>query len=215
MCVAKGRRAFTLIEILLAAGIASAIATVMVAFLITSLQAQARMAVRVDVQEQGMMACNRVARDLQSTVLGGVSLRKSSASEPEVLALHPLVSVSSHDPPAQIFSRQVVVYSWTPGQRRIFRQLWPPDPNLPPAGSVPNAFRPFRVDQANLLSIATTPSPNQQSFGGDVTAFNVTTPSQAPLVSAPITLTISLSKTVKGKPYDYTISRQLSLRNSD
>jgi prepilin-type N-terminal cleavage/methylation domain-containing protein len=212
---AKGHRGFTLIEILIAAGIAAAIATVMVAFLITSLQAQARMAVRVDVQEQGMMACTRVGKDLQSTVLAGVSLRKSSGAQPEVLALHPLLGVGSTDPPAQVFSRQLVIYSWTPGQRRIIRQLWPPDPNTPPAPPVPTAFGPFRADQALLLSLATTPSANQQSFGGDITGFNVTAGSSPPLVSPPIILTVSLSKMVKDKPYDYTLTRTLSLRNSD
>lgn len=215
MCATR-RRAFTLIEILIAAGIAAAIATVMVSFLITSLQAQARMAVRVDVQEQAMMACSRVAKDLQSTVLGGVSLRKSSANQPEVLAVHPLISVATNDPPTQVFARQLVVYSWAPGQGKIVRQLWPPDPNMPPVGAVPTAFKPFRADQAALLTLATTPSPtSSQSFGGDITSFNVTTGSTAPLVGPPITLNLKLSKTVKGRTYDYELARTLSLRNSD
>lgn len=199
---------------MVAASIAAAIATVMVSFLFTSLQAQARMAVRVDVQEQALMACNRVAKDLQSTVLAGVSLRKSSGAQPEVLAVHPLLSVATSDPPTQVFSRQLVVYAWAPGQGRITRQLWPADPNSAPAGSVPTAFKPFRADQALLLNLASNNS-ETQSFGGDITSFNVTTSSLAPLISPPITLSLKLSKTVKGRTYDYALSRTLSLRNSD
>ena len=200
---------------MIASGIAAAIATVMVAFLITSLQAQARMAVRVDVQEQAMMACNRVARDLQGSVLAGVSLRKSAGSQPEVLAIHPLVGVSTGDPPSQIFSRQVVVYAWKPGQGRIVRQLWPADPSHPPAGAIPTVFKPFRVNQDDLLTLGNSSNATAPSFGGDVTAFNVTTPATPPQISPPITLTLSLAKSVKGRNYSYTLTRKLSLRNSD
>lgn len=198
----------------MASSVAAAIGTVLVMFLYTSLQAQARMAVRADVQQQGIMASNRIVKDLQSTVLGGVSIRKcvnGDPANPEVLCLHPLIDVATNDPPAQVFSRQLVVYSWTPGQGRIVRGLYPENPGAP----TPTPFKALRVDQAGLLWLTQNPPAAVARFGGDITALNVSSPAAPPFVGTPLTVTLSLSRLVRDKPYDYRVQRTVSLRNSD
>ena len=207
-------------EILIASGLAAAIAVVMVMFLVTSLEAQARTAVRVDVQEQGIMASNRMVKDLQTTVLGGVCVRKCTPGNPaypEILSIQPMIGVGTSDPPSQVYARQWVFYSWAPEQGKILRYLYPPDPEHPAAGGpkMTTALVPKRIDQDQLLWVSQQAPVGVTPFGGDVTALNITSPAAPPGVTSPITLTISLSKIVKGRPYNYQVERTISLRNSD
>ena len=202
-------------EILIASSLAAAIAVVMVMFLVTSLQAQARTAVRVDVQEQGIMASNRMVKDLQTTVLGGVCVRKcipGDPTHPEVLSIQPLIGIGTNDPPSQIYGRQWIVYSWAPNQGKILRYLYPPDPAQQPAGGpkVTTTLVPKRIDQDGLLWISQQTPVGVTPFGGDVTAMNISNPT-----TPSITLTLALSKLVKGRPYNYQVERTISLRNSD
>lgn len=195
------------------------VGTIVVMLMVTSLNAQARAAVKVELQQQGIVAMNRIIKDLQTSIPAGVSLRKATpgqVNEPEVLSIHPIATVSSSDPPAQIFSRQLIVYSWAPTTDRIWRQEFPPDPNNPPMSPPgPTAFRALRLNQADLLSLGRNLPPAARQVGADITAFNVTTPAAAPMIGTPLTLTVSLEKLVRDRTYKFFLTRTVSLRNSD
>lgn len=218
--MSKAKRGFSLVEILIASSLAAAIATVMVMFLVTSLQAQARTAVRVDLQEQGIMAANRIVKDLQTTVLGGICVRRCTPGNPaypEILSVQPLIGVGTGDPPSQLYARQWIIYSWAPEQGKILRYLYPPDPDHPAAGGpkMTTTLVPKRIDQDGLLWISQQSPVGVSTLGGDVTAMNITNPAAPPGLTSPITLTISLTKQVKDRPYSYQVERTISPRNSD
>lgn len=202
---------------MIAMGLLAIISTLVLEFLIPALKAQARGSVRVDVQEQALVACGKIVADLEGATPGGIGIQKNDGNyKPEVLTVHKLMDASATDPPRQIFANQVVVYFWMPNSRRIGRATWPPDPSNPPSNvAIPTpagAFRPAPAQMTGLASVG----PNDSWLGADVTSLNVTSAVNPPLVGPPINVTINFERQINaGEVEKFQIQRSISLRNSE
>lgn len=129
----RPHKAFTLVEVIIAAFILSLILTIAVRVIIPALHLVQEGSVKVDMEEQGMVALQHLFYEMQKTTPDGVSLSIPSIStDPMIVATNPIQSLDAGGFP--VFTGKVQVFYWEPGKRRLFRKEFPP---TPPAIVVP------------------------------------------------------------------------------
>lgn len=205
----------TLLEVMVASGLALVALTLTATLLYATSNATARNQARVDLQQQAVRSVGALASDLSQCTPRGVGLLY--ASDPNfpatVVCLHKVADVNNVEPPAPVFDRHFTVY-WA-AQGGFYRRLLPDgqSPTLSELGLEPlsqtSASR--GGTQGNLLRMVSPGAQGRTRLAQGVTGFqivsgpdlaNSATPYQEmatpPSVTNPVTLSLTLEKEVKG-----------------
>lgn len=176
-------------------------------YLVPSLRASARSSVRVEMEQQALIAMTRLVQDFANTNVGGVSLA------PKVLALQPLQGV--RDDGVQVWQRQIVVYAVDGTD--LVRFLYPPDPDVPgPLDLGLRNVRPQRLAEPVLASVAEADGVRRERLATGVKALQVQHTGGAAGIGQPLTVTLKMEReaaTGRLEPERWTLSRTMFLRS--
>lgn len=209
------RQGSTLLEVMVASGLALVALSLTATLLYATGSATARNQARVDLQQQALRAVNSLVGDLYQCTPRGVGLLY--ASDPNfaatVVCLHKVADVNNVEPPAPVFDRHYTVYWATQGgfYRRLLPDGQPPtlsELRLDPLSQT-SASR--GGTQGNLLRMISQGPPGRTRLAAGVTRFQIlagadlsgsAAPYQEfatpPSVTNPVTLSLTLEKEVKG-----------------
>lgn len=205
----------TLLEVMVASGLALVALSLTATLLYATSSSTARNQTRVDLQQQAVRSVNALAADLFQCTPRGVGLLY--ASDPNfpatVVCLHKVADVNNADPPAPIFDRCYTVY-WA-AEGGFFHRLLP--------DGQPPTLAELRLDplsqtsasrggtQGNLLRMISRGRQGRKRLADGVVGFQIgsgtdlsgsATPYQefaTPVsVTNPISLSLMLEKEVKG-----------------
>ena len=106
-----GARAFTLVEVLVAAALGSMVLYVIVALLIPALRVSGQGTAKVDLDQRAALIDERLTRALKSTTRAGVGrLPEGEQPDPLYLSVHPLLGTLTGS--RQDWSRKLTVFVW-------------------------------------------------------------------------------------------------------
>jgi len=215
------RRGMTLIELLTTSALVLLVVGLAALLLVRTTRATLRGTMRVDMQQQGVLALEKMLTCMRRSCSGGISVR--SGDQPRAIAVCPISSptLRSGEPaPLQADGRlrwssffQIFYYHEASRQLR-FRE-WPP-------GSVPastletsRAF-PRRLSPARLAEVLTGSTPREAVLASGVREFNVTYPpgGSDDMYVQPLTLQIVQQRegnTGHGRPEVFTCTRTVFL----
>lgn len=195
----------SLLETLLAAGLAALFFAVVAQVMIPSMRLVMTSSVRTGLQQQTRMALERIERDLRRSSAYGVSMLPSSApNAPVVLAIHRLSDRAFTG--SQLWEEQLMVYCYHPDAHSLTQASWPPQP--PAAAVTFTPTRPVAVPAAELVKFGSTPTGREATLARNVAAFKVTRST-----AGAYTLTLELREEQPGKRVEsYGLTRTLFLR---
>lgn len=209
------KRGVTLLEVMVASGLALVALTLTATLLYATSTATARNQTRVDLQQQAVRAVGALVQDLSQCTPAGVGLLY--ASDPNtaatVVCLHKVADVNNVSPPAPLFDRHYTVY-WSSGGG-FYRRLLPDGqaPTLSELGLDPlSQTRASRGGtQGNLLRMISPGSQGRTRLAESVRSFQIVSgadlstlaepyqqSASPPSVTNPVTLCLTLAKEVKG-----------------
>ena len=176
----------TLLELLIASGLALVISSLLFTLIYTTSVASVRSQAQVEIQESAIVALNRVASDLMQCTPAGVGVLYDSTPPVDLvlLCLHRVVDVTTTNPPGQIFDQQLISYWWAPDQGqdyhrgRLFRRQIPngTTPTLT-LMSLPNPLDTTYANrcpsQADLRTIVSDNGQSCDSLAHGVTSFQI------------------------------------------
>ena len=209
------RRGVTLLEVMVASGLALVALSLTATLLYATSTATARNQVRVDLQQQALRAVGALSLDLAQCTPAGVGLLYASDPNfsPTVVCLHKVADVNNVDPPAPVFDRHFTVY-WT-SEGGFYRRLLPDGqaPTLGELGLDPlSQTRASRGGtQGNLFRMVSPSSQGRTRLAEGVRSFQIVSGSELsgsgtpyqpnatpPAVTNPVTFSLTLEKEVKG-----------------
>lgn len=213
-------RGLSLAEVLVTSFLMTLLLGLAVAFLIPTLRAQTRGAVAAGLQEQAVLALNRVAMRLQQSSAPGISLYNRnpgnqetypagySEAFPVVLAVVAIKSVLQDTQLDWSDRPQALFFDRAASQLRAVE--WPTTP--PPLSVTLTSAGPTRLTDADLLSLAQpTTGGTHTNLGRDVAYFDVAhSLGRGSAVGNLLTITILLRS---GQSQSFRMQRQVHLRN--
>jgi len=144
MSVAE-RRAFTLLEVLLAGVLSLMLLGLLVRIFLPMSKGLVRGSEQAGLQQTASVALATLGRALVRTTPEGVSL----ADQGRALALQPLAGVNAAG--RQILTEELIACWWSADQKKLFLRHWPPSP--PDLGRLPQNRVAFRLTATELLSL--------------------------------------------------------------
>jgi type II secretory pathway pseudopilin PulG len=210
----KAQGGWTLLEVLIAAGLSFLLLGLIVTFLIPVLRYSGRGALRVELQQQVRVGLQRILEDLQRSTASGVSLLESDGQGgPVALGIVRLEELTAEA--EQVWETQVVVYCWQPDTGRLIRKTWPP---APPASLNPglDPGKPTRLEPAELRLIAEEKNGTEVSVARDIALFEVSHAGSGASLQPPLVLKLVGQATPPGgtEPERFEETRSVSLRNA-
>ena len=174
--------------------IALGLAVVVTKLFLSGQRWQTRNLRRTNLQQQMMLATQRISADLQQSTPVGITVG------PNQLAVQKIADVSTDIPPRHIWETALIVYFVNSGG--LYRRTWPPAP--PNLGVTLSTSQPFHPDPAQLNTLCSGNGTNR--LGSNLTVMQVSPPNTLPL-------TLSLSVAEEGETLSCV--RTLSLRNAE
>lgn len=167
--------------------------------------------IRVELQQQGILAMNRMVADLQLTVPQGVSLK---TSVPAGMAINRIGGVGGGFP---TYEGSVVVYHYDDTAQTL---TWETDALASPTTSQPNSVTPTEIQ-----TFVSTTSGDERILARNVTAFELTAqspyqeavpPATQPTPARPMTIRLAFTKDIPHTPKVARVElvRSVYLRNS-
>ncbi len=170
------------------------------------------------MQQSAVIALNRLAVDLQSSLAAGIALHNDDNSGEVFVGIHPIVDVTSTKPSTQVYSRQLVLYRHLAGSNLLQRELWPPDASGSVASvdgvKIPSPFTPLRLSNDDLR-ILSTANHQRQTLSQDVKSFRMVSSAAPPQIGQPIQIRLQLFRSEHGKVINFSLQRSIHLRNSE
>ncbi|MGE0491528.1 MAG: PilW family protein [Vulcanimicrobiota bacterium] len=179
------RRAFTLLEVMVAAGLFLIVGLILVNLLIPTLRTAGRTSQRAQLQQQGLLAGRWLVDDLQLAAAGGVGIR----SGPDVLAIQPANDLSADG--VVVWQQELVVYYVA--DRRLWRRTWAPG-RVPSMALNLSTNQPTRPGPAQLLQLVSQLDASPRPIAANVDSFTVTHAGSGAAVASPITIELELSE---------------------
>jgi hypothetical protein len=162
------RRGLSLAEVLVAAALALLLLTCFLWFLLPSLSAMARSTAQSEAQQQGVLALERIERELRRSAASGVAVFPKPAAAPG-LYLTPLQDVNDKGQPN--WALELVAVWWNRSQQRLWIKSWPPkDP--PALAQDPVLSRPARLSAANYQDLVSRQNGTERSLAAGVIDFD-------------------------------------------
>ncbi|MDQ7826113.1 MAG: hypothetical protein RDV48_25145 [Candidatus Eremiobacteraeota bacterium] len=210
------RRAFTLPEIIVSLFLTLLLLTLLVSFLVPCLRATQTGTIRVELQQESLLALGRVMADLESTVTAAITVQASGSSPetgPVYLAVIPVESVNSDG--LQVWKQSIVLYYWKEAGSPLIRKEWTPS-SPPSLGLVSGDIKPTVVTNAMMSQIASETALRGKILARDVKEFRVKSLTTSLSLSSPIEVFISLERrggTGKKDAEKFSLARNVTLRN--
>lgn len=215
-------RGHTLPEVLLTATLVALLWGMLTQILIPTWKAAALNSARLGLQQQGLMALERILKDLKAAPLRGVGIRPPVQSgEPTVLSIHPITEVTASTPSTPIYATQLTVFTFDPVQQLLRRRVWPD----PVAGATsldgilqpPTMLQPVRPRPESLLYFGQHRDARERILARQVTALEITSGVAAPRLSNPLTLRLRLEQPASGRPQplSFEVTQCISLREAE
>lgn len=202
----------TLLEVVVAMGLALMALTLMVQLLVPSARISLRGAARTEIQETCVVALRQLAADLQRTNASAFTYKNSTG--PTVngfVALQPLQMDSSEIKPRYLL--ELVDYLYDPASGILRRQRWETVPSAL-ATLKPGEGTRLTDSQLNLL-LTLPPPPDQRVVAHDVLEFSVGGDVPPPNMPNPVRLHIVLQKkTTSMDPDRFRLDQTVMLRNA-
>ncbi len=199
------RRGFTLPEILIAGGLALLLMGVLIQSLIPAMRYSAEGAVRVELQQAGILALQRMTSDLQKTTAAGVSLKTGPV---DAMAVNTIQTVDSGG--VRVWSDEINVYSYDPTRKRIEVET---QKVTTPTTAFPNI-----LTSVQIQSIASSQSGRERLLALNVDEFVISPAASATttLSAQPLSITLKMGKDLPHTPKRATMElvRSVFLRNS-
>ena len=195
-------RAFTLLEVLLAATLSLLALTLLVQILIPLLHSFAWTSARAELLQATSLASRYLVGDVQRSPMRGLVL--PTPAHPGLLSVHGVSDLT--DTGRAVWAPQLIVYRWEPAQRSLTRKVWPPGPPNLPALS---ATTPLRPTPDQMMSILDQSNSNRKKLvNGLLTHFALI------VEGAHLQLTLETEAAVPGRPPEtYRLVQSLALRN--
>ena len=187
-------RAFTLLEVTVACGVALILSATLGRLFYSSLRWQARALRQTSLQQQLKVGMQRVSSELQLSAPRGVAVA------PNQVCIQKLTDLSTDIPPRMFWETELAVYFVDSGG--LHRRAWPPAP--PDLGITLNPANPFQPDAGQMALLRS--GGRATLLGRNVTSLVVTSPQTMPL---------SITVTVAESNESYTTTRTISLRNAE
>ncbi|MGE0493532.1 MAG: type II secretion system protein J [Vulcanimicrobiota bacterium] len=196
----SGVRAYTLVEVLVAAFLMSLLLTVLFQVLFPLVRASHRSYRRISMQEVGGLALDRLARQFEATPAVGVTPPQTTAQQ-VVLALHPIDSVSSSG--RQFYADHLEVFHWRRDSGRLIHETWT-------EAGVDLSLEPRRLTAIELQAVVDSDNGSERVLAHGVTSFVVAAAGSGPGLVLPLTVTLKL----EDQSDRLELSRRLYLMNS-
>jgi|GEM_PF-4733188 len=214
--VKKGKKGFTLVEVLIAGGLGVLILGMIFSFFTRTTRITARGTLRTDMQQAAMRVMTSISRDLELSAVSGVSIDGGTAAgDPVRMGIVPILNVL--DDGTQQWDNRLTVYSWSSRGSPVIKKAW--KNGDPPALAVPlslNGLMPLRVSGIVLSSVAGEPGLQAQILANGVTSFEITHNGVGSSVEPPVTVTIELERsgnTGSTGTEKYRLTNKFTVRN--
>lgn len=175
-CIAwmsKIRRAFTLVETLVALGLAALLLVGFLWLLLPTLNIVATGSARTEAQQQALFALDKMERALRAATVGSVQIFPQSSwssGEPPGLCFTPMLDVDGAgyvrwDP-------RLECYWWDRAGSRLMTKTWPPQP---PAAVTqdPTPSRAARLLASDFLALVNSTNGTERGLANGVVNFDV------------------------------------------
>lgn len=207
--MSRGRRGLSLLELLVAVALMGMLGTLFVWFLVPSMRISGQQSARAELQQQAVLAVNRVASVLQTTAAAGISRR---ASEPVAVAAVPLVNVDNQG--RQQWATNLTVVYWDKPGERLYEKVWEQGWSPPSLSFDPS--RPATATAGQLLAIIDSPNGGARSLATGVGLFSVTGAAGDATLTMPLNVTLELRRQTsqRQEPETYAASRLVTVRQS-
>jgi len=207
--MSNGRAGLSLVELLVTVALMGMLGTLFVWFLVPSMRISGQQSARAELQQQAVLAVNRIAAVLQTTASAGISRR---ASEPVTVAAVPLLNVDNQG--RQQWATNMTLFYWDKPGERLFEKVWeqgwaPPDLTFDPG-------RPVTATPGQLLAIIDSANGGARSLARGVSRFAVTGAAGDATLTMPLNVTLELQRTTsqRREVESYTASRVFTVRQS-
>lgn len=186
------RRAFTLIELVVAAALAALVLGLGSAYLVPALRATSRSAARVELEQRAVVALSRLVNDIEHTAPAGMSLRSSA---PVCVAVNRLDEVRPNGD--LIWSDAYVIYYHDSVNNLLIRRLWPPGDPAPNSAQTKRG-KPKKLSPSELADIVSRPPVDYSILARDVQSFEILQAGDDLLVKQPVQFRLTLERKVAG-----------------
>ena len=188
------RRGMSLPEILVTCALAILLLGGFVAFLLPTLGLVARGTSQTEAQQQGVLALERIERELRtsgSTAVGVFGQSLVGPVESPGLYLTPLADVDGQGQPN--WAPRMLAFYWDRAGQRLLMKSWPPKPPASFAQG-PVLSRPARLTVTDFRDWVTSSNGSEHSLASGVTQFDVLHAGSGSALVAPLTLQIELQR---------------------
>lgn len=211
--MSAGRKGLSLVEVLVAAGLAVLLLTCFLWFLVPSLSAMGRSTAQSEVQQQAVLALERIEREVRRSTVSGVGLYPKAAvavTAAPGLYLTPLQDVNDKGQPN--WALEVVAVWWNRAERRLWIKGWPPKD---PAGfsQDPVLSRPAHLSGAEFQTLVSSKNGTERSLAAGVVDFDLQHAGGAsPTLVGPLSLHIELEREEGRHKQRFKFRKVFSLR---
>lgn len=200
---------FTLIELLVGFVLLGLLSMMFVWFIVPVMRMVQLGTTRVDIQQMAVLACNRIAADLQRSAPSGVSLHSKVAadpgSEPVVVGIVPIDDVDEEG--RRVWDTEVIAFFWRRESKKLFRRAVHQD-----GLSVDLATnRPTTLPTVDLIAVADPDAAKVVPIATRVVSFDTTQLTGGRAFAIDISLEEGVSGKHKPERFDYR--KVVSLRN--
>ena len=197
----RGAIAFTLVELLVAAGLFLLLVVVMIKLLVPAFRISTRTSVRSELHQRGHHAVNTLRNDLQRTPTAGLRVYQA-APERTLLVLHRLRDADVEGDP--VYQNNLVIYE------RIGDKLWRYIYEDTAPEFTQTVQRPDLTQTENYL----TEVSEGKILTGDISAFSVSDADPDPgRLKQPITVALALERGRDTEKQSLSLLQKITMRN--
>lgn len=175
------RSAFTLLEILIALGILVVVGSLISLLLVRTMRATTRGTLRVEMQQQAVIAMQRILTDLHKSCCAGVTVRSGAA--PRALCICPISQPdlrAGEPPPVQgdgqlVWSKFFLIYDYDSAAQQIRYREWPPG-SVAATSLETDPGNPRRLTSGRLAQVLAGTGTHLQVVCSGVTSFQLSYP---------------------------------------
>ncbi len=202
----------TVVEMLIACAVVTILVVMGFNFLYPAWVMSAQGSIRSDMQQQASLSLNQMARDLETSSIGGLGLLPPNGTNPTGFSVVKLLRFAPDG--SKVWpdgtDGSAVLYIYFPTQRKLVRKTYPPGP---PVLSLPFApSRPIRIPATDIETIANSTNGTERVLAINVEGLTVSLASPG---TSPVTVTLTFRQVLPHlqKIEAFTLRRAISVRN--
>lgn len=202
-----------MLELLVALALFGLLLTGFIMFLMPTLKAMGRATAQTEVQQQALLAFERIERELRTSGSTGVQVFPQSlvgAGRRPGLSLTPLKGVDGKGQPN--WANSLVAVWWNAADQRLRLKSWPPK-NPPSFVSPPQLSEPAQLSLDEFESLAASNNGSEVNLAAGVISFDVLHGgANSSSLVPPLTLQIELERQVGHEYEKFKIHKVITLR---